>query len=194
MNSFTQKLWQHLNHRKHHRKSAYGGFTLIELLVVIIIIGILSAIALPSFLKQAAKAKEIEATNYIDYMNTEQNAYYMEKTDFKTSVTDFDFAPNGLEVNTNPNPILSLAGISHQTENYYYGVKIVSNVGDIDEAAAHIGFSENPVLKSYLGVVYLENGQMKTVLCKATMSELQGIYIQFMAGNIDELESEYCNQ
>lgn len=64
------------------------GFTLIELLIVTIVIGLLSAIALPSFLNQAGKAKQSEAKTYIGSINRAHQADYLERGDFTTNLND----------------------------------------------------------------------------------------------------------
>jgi type IV pilus assembly protein PilA len=74
------KFVQHLNRQQQNK-----GFTLVELLVVIIIIGILSAIALPSFIGQTAKAKQSEAKQNIGVINRVQIAIRVESTTFAST-------------------------------------------------------------------------------------------------------------
>jgi type IV pilus assembly protein PilA len=75
--TFTAKYLQHLN-----KKNGNKGFTLIELLVVIIIVGVLAAIALPSFLNQIGKARGSEAKSTLGSVNRAQQAYRLENGTF----------------------------------------------------------------------------------------------------------------
>jgi type IV pilus assembly protein PilA len=125
---FKTKFLQYLNQRNQEEK----GFTLIELLVVIIIIGILSAIALPSFLSQANKAKQSEAKQYTGSMNRAQQAKYAENGTFIADMTALGI------------------GIKTQTSNYIYTITLGTNI-ITNAAKSHT----SDALKGYAGNVAL---------------------------------------
>jgi type IV pilus assembly protein PilA len=54
-----------LINRKKGKNLLQKGFTLVELMIVIVIVGILSAVALPNFLSQTGKARVTEAQTKI---------------------------------------------------------------------------------------------------------------------------------
>jgi type IV pilus assembly protein PilA len=66
--------------RLRQRTQDEGGFTLIELLVVILIIGILSAIAIPAFLSQKSKANDAGAKTQVGTLQTAMETYSTENS------------------------------------------------------------------------------------------------------------------
>lgn len=83
---FKAKYLQHLLSKKKNHE----GFTLIELLVVIIIVGVLAAIALPSFLSQISRARASEGVTNVGSINRAQQVYRYQNTQFSSAVSDLD--------------------------------------------------------------------------------------------------------
>ena len=159
------KFLQHLVGKKKDQ-----GFTLIELLVVIIIIGILSAIALPSFLNQANKAKQSEAKTYVGSLNRAQQAYYLEKSAFASDLTSM----------ANPVPA--------STANYLYTIAPPSIGPTASVANFGTAKASTSSLKSYGGGVFVQavtaasDSSTTAVLCESKVAATAPVVVPTLTG------------
>jgi len=105
----------------------------------------LSAIALPSYLNVAAKARQAEAKSYIGAINSAQNAYRIEHPEFATSISELQI------------------GIPASTQNYSYSIPSTGAA-----QATVVAIPKDPTtLRSYTGKVAIVNGQSSTAICQS---------------------------
>lgn len=126
------------------------GFTLIELLVVVIIIGILSAVALPNFLGQTGKARETEAKNNLSSIGLSQQAYFFEHGTFADGLVKLDVSFQSNYYNFPEPTLVSANAVKHQ-----------ANSDSSNSAATNT--------RNYgLGVYHNTNGSFNVILCQSS--------------------------
>lgn len=94
MTTLNSRLQLALLNRKKGRNLIEKGFTLVELMIVIVIVGILSAVALPNFLNQTGKAKLTEAQGKVSAALKQAQSIWVETGDF-TGITCADVGITG---------------------------------------------------------------------------------------------------
>ncbi len=76
-------------------KKLAKGFTLVELMIVVAIIGILSAVAIPNFMRFQAKSRQSEAKTNLKGFHTTVVSYFAEKSKFPADVDKAGFKTEG---------------------------------------------------------------------------------------------------
>jgi len=119
------------------------GFTLIELLVVVLIIGILSAVALPQYTKSVQKARFAELTTLGKSLSDAQNMYYLANDRYTSDIENLD-----VEV----------------PEGKYFSFETTAN-GD----GAEIVFTPKTGIQNVTEIVYyFSDGKLNQIICSGS--------------------------
>ena len=103
-----------------------SGFNIIELVVVVVIIGILSALAIPQYNKTVERSRQTEALTNLAAIRGAQLRHYLEYSNYSDSFDDLDIDNNTNGTFFDYDPVASidhsvLARAYRNTEKYPYG-------------------------------------------------------------------------
>ena len=73
------------------QKIAQSGFTLVELMIVVVIIGIISMVALPSFQSSMLKGKRSDAKSTLMDASSKLEQYYLDNKSYTATMTNIGF-------------------------------------------------------------------------------------------------------
>ena len=71
--------------------SSNNGFTLIEMMIVVAVIGIIAAIAVPSYSQYMFDARRTDAIAFLSEVAGEQQRYFSENNEYATAMSDLGY-------------------------------------------------------------------------------------------------------
>jgi type IV pilus assembly protein PilE len=98
-------MWNRLLPRRVSR-----GFTLLEVMIVVVIVGILAAIALPSYQSQLRRSARAEAQTLLTDAATRQQQFMVDKRSYAASLAALNLAPPASIVSKFTFPVVASDG------------------------------------------------------------------------------------
>ncbi|MBR2082985.1 MAG: prepilin-type N-terminal cleavage/methylation domain-containing protein [Elusimicrobiaceae bacterium] len=149
------------------------GFTLIELLVVVLIIGVLSAVALPQYQTAVERSRATEALTQMNAVRTALERYHAQHETWPTKFTQLDVEIPEISPSSDTCPN------TYQNNSKYYGGKNFC-----------INFTNNVVTAKRL-----RKEHSYTLTTTITVQEDSGTYSASRScnGNSDSEAINYCN-
>lgn len=144
------------------------GFTLIELLVVVLIIGILSAVALPQYQTAVDKSRYASVMALVRAMKTEAELYYLANGTYSNQIEDFmSILPGDCRKVSN-----EVAECSKVLVQVYEGGSQVWGVSTVGVRNAYLQWTDHPYDPAAAGKIdcyaYKADGERGRRLCKAS--------------------------
>ncbi len=135
------------------------GFTLIELMIVVAIIGVLTAVAVPAFVKYIRKSKTVEAIESLAKIKMGARQYFVADK----WLTNGTIAPKAFPIiTTNPSPPSAPASCCANGGKCWFPTSSWDSWG---WAPLHFGITESP---HYYGYTFLSSGTSTSAVYTAT--------------------------
>ncbi|MBR3631858.1 MAG: prepilin-type N-terminal cleavage/methylation domain-containing protein [Elusimicrobiaceae bacterium] len=146
------------------------AFTLIELLVVVLIIGILSAIALPQYEKAVMRSRFATLKAATDALYQAEKIYFMANGTYTNDMTALDMLPSGCTLNQSKNQCSYPWGYCRAEIGTSYGRVHCENTQTLQNGYVHYFVGSFPETVCW---AFTENSTDKyNQLCKT-----EGVYI-----------------